>query len=96
MSDARGELRIDDDRVRVITWTFANLGVAIGQHVHEFWNDAASRSASWMLRSSMSVIDRLSDRATIALQASEADPGSARGRGCPRSRRSAVPGAAPR
>jgi hypothetical protein len=36
MTEARGEVSVDDDRQRVTTWTFARPGVATGQHRHEF------------------------------------------------------------
>ncbi|MDO9398287.1 MAG: cupin [Herbiconiux sp.] len=36
MADARGETTIDDERVRVTTWSFENAGDSTGFHVHEF------------------------------------------------------------
>jgi hypothetical protein len=35
MAEARGTVSIDDDRVRVTTWTFEAAGDATGQHRHE-------------------------------------------------------------
>ena len=35
MTKARGTVSVDDDRVRVTTWTFAAAGVATGRHRHE-------------------------------------------------------------
>jgi beta-alanine degradation protein BauB len=36
MGDARGEVVIDDDQVRVTRWSFAGSGEATGAHVHEY------------------------------------------------------------
>jgi hypothetical protein len=36
MSSARGQVAVDDDRIRVTTWTFEGSGQAIGRHTHEF------------------------------------------------------------
>jgi hypothetical protein len=36
MAEARSETTIDDERVRVTTWTFAEAGDSTGPHVHEF------------------------------------------------------------
>jgi quercetin dioxygenase-like cupin family protein len=36
MSEARGVVSVDDDKVRVTTWTFEAAGVATGRHRHEF------------------------------------------------------------
>ena len=36
MTEARGDVSVDNDRVRVTTWTFGGAGVATGQHRHEF------------------------------------------------------------
>ena len=36
MSQARGTVSVDDDRVRVTTWTFEAAGIATGRHRHEF------------------------------------------------------------
>jgi beta-alanine degradation protein BauB len=36
MTEARGDLSVDDEKVRVTTWTFEAAGVAIGHHRHEF------------------------------------------------------------
>ena len=36
MSQARGTVSVDDDRVRVTTWTFEAAGTATGRHRHEF------------------------------------------------------------
>jgi quercetin dioxygenase-like cupin family protein len=36
MTEARGVVNIDNDQVRVTTWTFEAAGDAIGQHRHEF------------------------------------------------------------
>jgi beta-alanine degradation protein BauB len=36
MSEARGTVTADDDRVRVTTWTFDTAGTATGRHRHEF------------------------------------------------------------
>jgi quercetin dioxygenase-like cupin family protein len=36
MSAADSSTTIDDARVRVTTWTFADAGVSTGQHVHEY------------------------------------------------------------
>ena len=36
MSQARGTVSVDDDRVRVTTWTFESAGTATGRHRHEF------------------------------------------------------------
>jgi hypothetical protein len=36
MSQARGTVSVDDDRVRITTWTFEAAGVATGRHRHEF------------------------------------------------------------
>ena len=35
MTEARGDVSVDDENVRVTTWTLA-AGVAIGRHRHEF------------------------------------------------------------
>jgi beta-alanine degradation protein BauB len=36
MTAARGTTVVDDDRVRITTWTFEADGDAIGWHVHEY------------------------------------------------------------
>lgn len=36
MSRAQSTTVIDDERLRVTTWTFAAEGASIGHHVHEF------------------------------------------------------------
>ncbi len=36
MPEARGEVSVDDDRLRVTTWTFDGPGSATGHHRHEF------------------------------------------------------------
>jgi quercetin dioxygenase-like cupin family protein len=36
MPEARGTVSVDNDQVRVTTWTFERAGVATGQHRHEF------------------------------------------------------------
>ena len=36
MADARPNVAVDDDRVRVTTWTFEAPGDATGWHRHEF------------------------------------------------------------
>jgi beta-alanine degradation protein BauB len=36
MSQARGAVSVDDERVRVTTWTFDGAGIATGRHRHEF------------------------------------------------------------
>jgi beta-alanine degradation protein BauB len=36
MAQARATVSVDDEQVRVTTWTFDGAGVAIGQHRHEF------------------------------------------------------------
>ena len=36
MSWARPLVTIDDDRIRVTTWTFDEVGDATGDHVHEY------------------------------------------------------------
>jgi beta-alanine degradation protein BauB len=36
MTQARGVVNVDNDQVRVTTWTFEAAGDAIGQHRHEF------------------------------------------------------------
>jgi quercetin dioxygenase-like cupin family protein len=36
MSAAQAKAAVDDDRVRVTTWTFAANGEATGWHVHEY------------------------------------------------------------
>ena len=36
MSDARPAVTVDNDQVRVTTWTFEEAGAATGQHRHEF------------------------------------------------------------
>jgi beta-alanine degradation protein BauB len=36
MTQARRVVGLDDDRVRVTTWTFEAAGAATGQHRHEF------------------------------------------------------------
>ncbi len=36
MAAARGDIGLDDGRVRVTTWTFDTAGAAIGHHRHEF------------------------------------------------------------
>jgi quercetin dioxygenase-like cupin family protein len=36
MTSARGVVHLDDDRVRVTTWTFDGPGAATGEHRHEF------------------------------------------------------------
>ncbi|MCD6014153.1 MAG: cupin [Solirubrobacterales bacterium] len=36
MTAARGTVSVDNDRVRVTTWTFEGPGAATGQHRHEF------------------------------------------------------------
>jgi beta-alanine degradation protein BauB len=36
MTEARRVVSVDNDRVRVTTWTFESAGDAIGQHRHEF------------------------------------------------------------
>jgi hypothetical protein len=36
MAEAQAELNVDDDRIRVNTWTFTGPGAAIGRHTHEF------------------------------------------------------------
>ena len=35
MADARSETTIDDERVRVTTWSFEKAGDSTGAHVHE-------------------------------------------------------------
>jgi quercetin dioxygenase-like cupin family protein len=36
MTEARGVVSVDDDRVRVTKWTFETAGIATGRHRHEF------------------------------------------------------------
>ena len=36
MSTARATTAVDDERVRITTWTFAANGEATGWHVHEY------------------------------------------------------------
>jgi hypothetical protein len=36
MTEAHGTVSVDNERVRVTTWTFEGAGAAIGQHRHEF------------------------------------------------------------
>jgi hypothetical protein len=36
MTEAHADISVDNERVRVTTWTFDGAGVAIGQHRHEF------------------------------------------------------------
>jgi beta-alanine degradation protein BauB len=36
MTEARRVVSVDNDRVRVTTWTFESAGDAIGRHRHEF------------------------------------------------------------
>ena len=36
MAAARGVVSVDNDRVRVTTWSFEAAGAATGQHRHEF------------------------------------------------------------
>ena len=36
MTAARGIVSVDNDQVRVTTWTFEAAGAATGQHRHEF------------------------------------------------------------
>ena len=36
MPEAHGNVSVDNQRVRVTTWTFDGPGAAIGQHRHEF------------------------------------------------------------
>lgn len=36
MGRAHGDVSVDDDRIRVTTWTFDAAGAATGQHRHEF------------------------------------------------------------
>jgi beta-alanine degradation protein BauB len=36
MADARSETTIDDERMRVTTWSFAKAGDSTGAHVHEY------------------------------------------------------------
>jgi beta-alanine degradation protein BauB len=36
MTPARAVVNVDDDRVRVTTWTFDAAGAATGEHRHEF------------------------------------------------------------
>ncbi|HZG49618.1 MAG TPA: hypothetical protein VEY90_08860 [Thermoleophilaceae bacterium] len=36
MTPARAVVNVDDDRVRVTTWTFELAGAATGRHRHEF------------------------------------------------------------
>ena len=36
MTAARADVGVDDDRVRVTTWTFEAAGAATGDHRHEF------------------------------------------------------------
>ena len=36
MADARSETTIDDERVRVTTWSFEKAGDSTGAHVHEY------------------------------------------------------------
>jgi beta-alanine degradation protein BauB len=36
MAEARGVVSVNDERVRVTTWTFDGAGAATGQHRHEF------------------------------------------------------------
>lgn len=36
MRQATANVSVDDDRVRVTTWTFESAGVPIGRHRHEF------------------------------------------------------------
>ena len=36
MTEARATVSVDDERVRVTTWTFEGAGAATGQHRHEF------------------------------------------------------------
>ena len=33
---ARGTVTVDNDRIRVTTWTFEAAGIATGRHRHEF------------------------------------------------------------
>ena len=36
MSDAHSKVNVDDERIRMTTWTFTEKDMAIGHHVHEF------------------------------------------------------------
>jgi quercetin dioxygenase-like cupin family protein len=36
MSDAESATSIDDEQVRVTTWTFGEAGASTGPHVHEY------------------------------------------------------------
>jgi quercetin dioxygenase-like cupin family protein len=36
MSDAESVTTIDDEQIRVTTWTFAGAGASTGPHVHEY------------------------------------------------------------
>jgi beta-alanine degradation protein BauB len=36
MTEARADVSVDDENVRVTTWTFEGPGAAIGRHRHEF------------------------------------------------------------
>ncbi len=36
MAEARSETSVDDERVRVTTWSFEKAGDTTGPHVHEF------------------------------------------------------------
>jgi beta-alanine degradation protein BauB len=36
MTEARATVSVDDERLRVTTWTFEAAGAATGQHRHEF------------------------------------------------------------
>jgi quercetin dioxygenase-like cupin family protein len=36
MTEARGNVSVDNDQVRVTTWTFEAAGAATGRHRHEF------------------------------------------------------------
>jgi quercetin dioxygenase-like cupin family protein len=36
VSDARSTTTIDDEQIRVTTWTFGTAGASTGPHVHEY------------------------------------------------------------
>jgi quercetin dioxygenase-like cupin family protein len=36
MSDATSMTRVDDEQIRVTTWTFGEVGASTGPHVHEY------------------------------------------------------------
>jgi len=36
LSDAKATVHVDDERLRITTWSFEDAGEAIGEHRHEF------------------------------------------------------------